>query len=645
MSLKIIATGRRNPEAQGAEVMVLGADYGDARSLAIGVFDVPSGWDIARDIDVGAAVKMPVALRGEHGTLEWPGVAPQTIYLLSHPWSGVAVVSARGPDIDVDLYSPQTQVLAFDVRSGAAKPVDRQSAAMGAFQPSVDAGGASAIVVAKDAGEPAPPGCLAVRPLGRRNAKALGSDVVILSAEPVGLGVQVDLRQMASAQDWDVMANVRVGDALYDIGAKARSGPFVMSCARGGRIALLRNPWAGVVEIAYAEARLTVDLYADQPDVLALRAEDLAAMADVDEDDEDEAKVSAPAIGDVSGDLGVDGDEAAFYRARVARLDPDKPTALYVPRWKGVALSTVTLFEQSLPLPAGQTAHPDDVTTQHVGAYARMLVASGCKHFIVSGGDLFNLDIIEAVHELDDTVRFDQLWHSNYLQMGEEHDFNLLRHWVHALAQGKVTRIGVVKDGLEEWFKTRGIDAVSIPNVVPFDVDSVQPTAVNDSVGLWLSGSTQYRKMPHAQILAVAELEGVSLKASGLGDSARAVIGGAGVPFRRVWSEPLPRAQLHAEMARTGLTLYVTLSECSPMVPLESFALGVPCVVGPSSHLFRDHATLREMCVVERPFSPHAIADKARALLADPKAAFDAYKSYYAEELGRAQEGVARLVA
>lgn len=270
---------------------------------------------------------------------------------------------------------------------------------------------------------------------------------------------------------------------------------------------------------------------------------------------------------------------------------------------------------------------------------------TGCRHFVISGGDLFNLRLIEAVLALASETRFDQLWHSNFLQMGEPHDWNLLRHWLSALRDGTITRIGVVKEGLERWFAGIGLDAVFIPNIVAFDTENTRPTQVDNMVGIWLSGSSSYRKLPHAALLALHMLPNVALVGSGLDRHSLSMVHDLELPFRRLSADPLPHAQMIRQMGQTGLTLYVTVSECSPMVPLESFSLGVPCLVGPSSHLFRRHETLREALVVTHPHSPTEIAEKIRWALDNRATLFDAYLDYYADEKNVASNGVKKLLA
>jgi len=137
----------------------------------------------------------------------------------------------------------------------------------------------------------------------------------------------------------------------------------------------------------------------------------------------------------------------------------------------------------------------------------------------------------------------------------------------------------------------------------------------------------------------------VALMGAGLDPKSMQMINDLKLPFRQISADPLPQSQMFNRMRKTGLTLYVTVSECSPMVPLESFALGVPCLVGPSSHIFRSHDLLREALVVKNPHSPAEIAEKMAWALGHQEELFEAYLSYYEDERKMAVDGVARLIA
>jgi hypothetical protein len=64
------------------------------------------------------------------------------------------------------------------------------------------------------------------------------------------------------------------------------------------------------------------------------------------------------------------------------------------------------------------------------------------------------------------------------------------------------------------------------------------------------------------------------------------------------------------------------------MLPLESFSLGVPCLVGPTSHLFEDDPYLREAVVVPYPDRADVIASYIAGALEERDGLVAAYRSY-----------------
>jgi hypothetical protein len=81
------------------------------------------------------------------------------------------------------------------------------------------------------------------------------------------------------------------------------------------------------------------------------------------------------------------------------------------------------------------------------------------------------------------------------------------------------------------------------------------------------------------------------------------------------------------------------------MLPLESFALGVPCLLGPCSHLFRDHLALRRALVVDQPCNPSLIADMALDAMRDRLGIMAAYRDYATEQQAAADAALARFLS
>ena len=73
-----------------------------------------------------------------------------------------------------------------------------------------------------------------------------------------------------------------------------------------------------------------------------------------------------------------------------------------------------------------------------------------------------------------------------------------------------------------------------------------------------------------------------------------------GVRLGVVSETALPHDELMACLPKMNCNLYVTMSECSPVLPLESLSVGVPCLVSATSHPFRESEFLVESLVVPR---------------------------------------------
>jgi hypothetical protein len=348
---------------------------------------------------------------------------------------------------------------------------------------------------------------------------------------------------------------------------------------------------------------------------------------------------------DKSGPLLGEDAERAFYEGLFARLDRSAPTAIYAPRRPGLANATRYLFPQTVPIPAGATRDPDDIDAAKIEAYADILLASGIRHFVMSGGDNFHLALIRSVLQRDPGIRFDLVWHGDYLQMGEEGEWRLFQQWLRAHEDGLITRIGVTKPGFDGFLRRLSVDAVGLPRFVPMDPERLGPAKVTDVAGIWLSGCPSYRELPHAMIAAAKAMGSFYLKGAGLGAEGLALVSSLDVPFLQVFGDPIPYERLLRELPSTAVSLYVTISECSPMLPIESFAQGVPCLVGPSSHLFHDHALLREMLVVEQPYNPGLIADMGVAAVGRRAELLAAYSRYNHEIAVQAREALARFLA
>jgi hypothetical protein len=305
--------------------------------------------------------------------------------------------------------------------------------------------------------------------------------------------------------------------------------------------------------------------------------------------------------------------------------------AIGVDEYYGVSASTRNLFGRTMSLPA-------DLTAADLDALVADLVAGGVDHVVVSGWSPARLELVKDLGEHN--VRVDALWHGNYLQTREDYNWDMFQGVVAAHRAGLIHKVGVVKAGMDTWLQSLGIRSGFLLNYVPdIPAGPGRPEAGGPHIGMWLPAEG-YRKLPYAMIAAAGMVKGAVLAGTGVTERALELARFVGLDTTRLLTTPLPHDDLMTAMGRTHLTLYVTQSECGPMLPLESLARGVPCLVGPNSHLFSDDDYLAANLIVPYPDHAEVITWHIEEALANREAIIAAYRAYAPGYIARARQSV-----
>lgn len=457
---------------------------------------------------------------------------------------------------------------------------------------------------------PMPPGVLRLTATGRQDGDSRGSEVVVLEAR-TSSGLVVDLCRL-SAPGVEVMRDIVVdGQSPVRFGLRLSAGASLdLPLGAKGSVLLLSHPWSGEVRLEAETRTTTIGLYSRRHE---MRRFDLASLL----------PLLPPADTVVAGAYGPAFDVVLAEAVRLLEAQAalrtgddllDNTLAIYTPRWKGVTAATRNLFRCTLTVPLTAQEHPDDLEPGYLAGVAEAILASRFTTIVFSGGDPALFTLAELLKERRPSLSIRLLWHGSYLQMGEGHDWRLFRPWLEGGQSGTIDCIGVVKPGMDGFLRTLGVHSCFVQNIVPFDRAGIRPTRAGEVVGLWLSGSSEYRKLPYAALLALAGLPQFGLRAAGLGELGFRMVDELGVRTLSAFPQPIPHQQVLQEMRQTSLTLYVTLSECMPMVPLESIACGVPCIVGPATR-FYDEPYLTHRLMVDDPADPQAIRRKMTAAM------------------------------
>ena len=293
---------------------------------------------------------------------------------------------------------------------------------------------------------------------------------------------------------------------------------------------------------------------------------------------------------------------AAARRWEFVHNEPQNPVvAICHPRWQGARSSAQGQTPNLLLAPETGAAE--------VEAMVDCLETSGATHFIVNGFYRGYASLLRLIRKRMPYAGIYYIHHGSFFQMLEDPSLPALVARISRLRQqGIIDRVGFCKAGMAEAFDRLGVPAFEVMNRVPQE-NASPPSAWNTPASVLIPAGAQLRKNPHTQLMGALLCEDIDeihltcdLDLQYLPKSALARV--ALKVHRNLDREATTRL-----MRQSNVVLYATISECAPMVPLESLALGVPCLTGDNHGLFDRSPLLAQQLLISRADDPWAIAE------------------------------------
>ncbi len=301
------------------------------------------------------------------------------------------------------------------------------------------------------------------------------------------------------------------------------------------------------------------------------------------------------------------------YQQSSVNQNEENIYVFYTELFPGVANSTKKLFDKTIPFPIRKfniflnkicPYFIDKIISQ----VAKLIVDCNIKQLIISGGIDVHIQLVEKLHRIkgDNSLKIYLLWHGSPAQwVARTHSNNFYR-WLELYKHHKIQGIITLKKGLEEFLKANSINSYLLQNFIPNTKKFSAVKRAKFRVGLW-SASTGWIKNLYPQVAALTMFHGkISCYTNFHFNNKRYTPWMKENLDMEIFPELLPHKALLNLMAETDLTLYITNSECSPIIVLESLSLGIPCLVGPTSDIYDDEF-LRDMLTVNRVDCPLTI--------------------------------------
>jgi glycosyltransferase involved in cell wall biosynthesis len=318
----------------------------------------------------------------------------------------------------------------------------------------------------------------------------------------------------------------------------------------------------------------------------------------------------------------------AHKLAAIAVLHPD---------WRGIRSATLNLFSAY--------RFVDDTLDEPKALHiAQLLAETGCERVALSGFPISHRYLATVLHKIAPQIKVYVLWHGSFLHAYEDYAWQAF-HIIQGLCQdGLIYKWGFVKKGMAEIIAAQiGIRTGFVMNYVRnIPEKPSNPMAGGPHIGLFSLGSLW--KLPYAVLAAVSMIPEAKLHLSGAPMRIEEFLNVLHIRNAELIFNPIPQEKMPEVLAQMHLNMNISLTECTPMVPLESLSVGVPCLVSATSHLFEDHTYLRERLIVTYHERAEIIGEYALRAIAERDDIVLAYREYVPEYNARAQASLAEFL-
>lgn len=305
---------------------------------------------------------------------------------------------------------------------------------------------------------------------------------------------------------------------------------------------------------------------------------------------------------------------------------------LYNGGWFGVTSATKELFSHNVDC-------RELYRKKDIARIAEAIKSTGVKQVIFSAMSEGGSELVHTIKKIVPGIVIKAFWHGSMSQVLDEYGWKIHEQIIQMCKEGYISVFATCKKSLVNFYKSQGINVCFITNKVEKKLDT--PKKRGDEkvrIGLYAASPTNWRKNMFSQIAAVSLMNNVVLDIVPLDEIGEGFARSLGVTVTGE-SKNLARNELIKRMSSNDVNLYVTFSECSPMLPLESLEVGVPCITGDNHHYFSD-SKLGEYLVVTQEDDPSIIKEKIKKCIDKHDEILKIYGDFRQENLYAAKQSV-----
>lgn len=296
---------------------------------------------------------------------------------------------------------------------------------------------------------------------------------------------------------------------------------------------------------------------------------------------------------------------------------------MHNPDWLGITSATIELFNDNR-VPVGEFLRKKDMKK-----FANKILEKNIKQVVFSAMCIGWKDLAYYLKKKNPNIIIKVFWHGSISQVSEPYGWERNIELIDMSKDGTITTFGTCKESLVKFYENLGINTKFIMNNVVLNEKIKHNEPKNTIIGLYAAKKDDWRKNLFAQIAAVSLIKDATIDIIPMDYEAATFASNLGLKVTGI-DKPVPREELLKRMANNTMNLYVTFSECAPMLPIESFEVGTICLTGNNHHYFKN-TELEKYLVVDNEESPVEIAKKIELCIKEKDKVMGLYKTWKKE--------------
>lgn len=303
------------------------------------------------------------------------------------------------------------------------------------------------------------------------------------------------------------------------------------------------------------------------------------------------------------------------------------------PRWMGVTSATKELFENLVPLQELPKSSYTDMIVQKISEIKPKQVIFSA---FADGWE----SLARKIKRNNKDILLKSFWHGSHSQVIEDINWRTNLAVINLHKDGIIDVMGTCKESLLNFYVAQGYKAAFIKNTVrlsdelysliqehkkEYEAKRIEEKDSALKIGMYAAG-LGWRKNMFTQIAAASLFDNAVIDSVPLSFESQVFTSKFGNVINGI-SKGVKREELLKRLACNDINLYVTFSECAPMLPIESMEVGTICISGNNHHYFKD-TELERYLVVDREDDVIAIKDKIKYALENKEEIFRLYKEW-----------------